>query len=326
MTSRIVSLLQEIERLRTRLALLPQHKIAEKFIRQKSLLKSAVCSARIEGNPRTIKEVTLSGIRYSKTKANIEINNLYQALEYILSIKWQQSVTMEEVKKIHRLVMASLSGEAGYLRAEASAIFNMAGVAVYLPPMPEEIKNLLKQLLDYLNQDLEPIIPVKAGVIHYCFEKLHPFLDGNGRVGRLLIHLVLKKFDYNFRGLVPIEEYFENHRQDYYDTLLISEKNITPFLEFFLEGLKVGLNKAVENNIQPEETHIEDDLPPRRLEILQIIRDHKQVSLDFVRRRFLRISPRLLRYDLKRLQDLNLIKKQGVTKGAVYEPKQEEIR
>ena len=64
----------------------------------------------------------------------------------------------------------------------------------------------------------------------------------------------------------------------------------------------------------------EDSLPPRRYEILQVIRDHRQTSFDFIRRRFLAVSPRMLRYDLKRLRDKGLIKKRGITKGVVYEP------
>lgn len=83
-----------------------------------------------------------------------------------------------------------------------------------------------------------------------------------------------------------------------------------------IEGNQLNLEEAE----QVVKKIIEDSLPPRRYEILQIIRDHQSISLDFIKRRFMAVSDRLLRYDLKKLQNASLIKKRGVTKGAVYEP------
>lgn len=83
-----------------------------------------------------------------------------------------------------------------------------------------------------------------------------------------------------------------------------------------IEGNPLNLEEAE----QVVKKIIEDSLPPRRYEILQIIRDHQQVSFNLLKRRFLAVSDRLLRYDLKKLQDVGLIKKRGVTKGAIYEP------
>lgn len=318
---KIVGLLQKIERLKTEFDLLSQDKLIEKYARQKSILKSAVYSARIEGNPKTVDEVSLTSIRNSREKYKLELANLYQALEYILKRSWKKDLELADLKKLHALVLKNLSPLAGNLRLEPSAIFNQAGVAIYVCPAPQEIIGLLSNWLIYLNQPGEPLIPIKAALAHFSFEKIHPFLDGNGRVGRLLIHLIIKKWDYDLTGLVSFEEYFDHHRQTYYDLLNISKKDITPFVEFFLKGLSSSLKKAVKVKSQSKQTRNEDRLLPRRYEILQVIRDHRQVSFDFIRRRFLAVSDRLLRYDLKKLQDEGFIKKRGVTKGAVYEPK-----
>lgn len=320
LTENIVRLLQDIERLKTKLDLIPQNKIFEKYARQKSILKSAVYSARIEGNPKTIKEISIDSIQNSREKHKKELANLYKALEFILKEDWSRKLTISGMKQLHKIVLQGLSGDAGSLRAEPSAIFNQAGVAVYLCPMPEDIKELLNKWLEFVNGENEPFIPVKTALSHYCFEKIHPFLDGNGRVGRLLAHLVLKKWGYDLRGLVSFEEYLDNHRQAYYDLLNIGKKDITPFVEYFLKGLRISLKKAVSFKKKIKKVKKEDLLLPRRHEILQIIRDHHQVSFDFIRRRFMAVSGRLLRYDLKKLQDTGLVKKRGVTKGAVYEP------
>lgn len=316
----IASLLQEIEHLKTKLDLLPQNKILEKYSRQKSILKSALFSARIEGNTKTLDEISLAGIRSSKEISKIELNNLYKTLEFILKNPWKHNLTTDDLRNLHSLVLKNLSSSAGSLRMESSAIFNIAGVAIYVCPMPEEINELLRQWLNYINNNNEQFIPIKTAISHFSFEKIHPFLDGNGRVGRLLIHLILKKWNYDLRGLVAFEEYFDNHRDEYYYLLNTNKKDITSFIEFFLEGLKDAFTKTLRSKNFNKVINKEDLLPLRRLEILHIIREHQQVSLDFLKRRFITISDRLLRYDLKKLQDIGLIKKRGVTRGVVYEP------
>lgn len=319
LTKSIVSLLQDIERLKTQLDLLPRDKILEKYSRQKSILKSALFSARIEGNPHHLSEISLDNIKNSRQKTKIELQNICKAVEFILQKSWQNNLTIQDLKNLHQLVLSNLSDLAGSLRQEPSAIYNQAGVAVYVCPMPNQIKILLTKWLDFINKKNESFVPIKVALVHFSFEKIHPFLDGNGRVGRLLAHLIFKKYHYDLRGLVAFEEYLDNHRQTYYELLSLNDKNITDFIDFFLTGLKDSLEKAVEEKSKSGKINKEDLLPPRRLEILQIIKDHRQISFDFIKRRFMAVNDRLLRYDLKKLQDSGFIKKRGVTRGAVYE-------
>ena len=318
----IVILLQQIERLKTEFDLFPQDILLEKYTRRKSILKSAVYSARIEGNPKTLEEVSTQSIKNSKEKHKRELWNLVRTLEFVLKHSWKKDVSIDDIKNLNAMVLNDLSPEAGILRGEPSAIFNQAGIAIYVCPPPQEIKDLLNQLLHYVNEDNEPFAPVKAALTHHAFEKIHPFLDGNGRVGRLLIHLLLKKWKFDLRGLVAFEEYFDQERTAYYDLLAMRKNDITFFVEFFLQSLKVSFKDAVKAQARPGKTNKEELLPPRRYEILRIIKDHRQVSFDFVRRRFMAVSDRLLRYDFKKLQDAEFIKKRGVTKGAIYEPKE----
>lgn len=94
----------------------------------------------------------------------------------------------------------------GSFRREASAIFNSAGIAVYIPPCPSQVIPLINKLLQFANSQQEQFIPIKATIIHYIFEKIHPFLDGNGRIGRLLIQAVLTKGGYSMKELLALEE------------------------------------------------------------------------------------------------------------------------
>jgi Fic family protein len=144
-------------------------------------------------------------------------------------------------------------------------------------------------------------------------------LDGNGRVGRLIFQAVLQKGGYGMKQLVPIEEYLDSHRSRYYDGLESREKDITDYIEFMLEALAETSDKAKQQVLTKEKVQVEDYLLPRRAEIYNIVKDHRIVNFDQLRRRFMAVNERTLRYDLKKLQDAKLIKKLGTTKGVYYE-------
>ena len=119
--------------------------------------------------------------------------------------------------------------------------------------------------------------------------------------------------------MAVFEEYFDQNRQEYYDLLAESGKDATSFVEFCLKGFVYGLKQAVKDKSIRATVKKEDLLPPRRQEILRIIRDHHSASLDFLQRRLINVSGRLLRYDLKKLADGRFIRKLGITRGAIYE-------
>jgi len=324
LTKKVIHKLTEIEKLKTELLLMQTDKVLEKYTRAKSILKSSLYSARIEGNPKTIEELEKSGWADEGEKHKLEIANLYRSLEYVLSREWNADLNQDDLKKLHSLVMRGLTSEAGSFRSEPSAIYNSAGIAVYVCPLPHEIRPLIQQYLVYCNQDFETLIPIKTALSHIMFEKIHPFLDGNGRLGRLLNHLLLKKWQYDLRGLVAIEEYLDQHRQTYYDLLSENKSDRTEFVEFFLDGMINSLGQALEfkqAQVGDKKQSPELSLPPRRLEILNIIRDHKNVSFDFIRRRFIKVPARTLRYDLQQLVKDAYIVRQGVTRGSEYRVK-----
>ncbi|GIW61885.1 MAG: hypothetical protein KatS3mg089_0737 [Patescibacteria group bacterium] len=202
-----------------------------------------------------------------------------------------------------------------------SAIFNSAGIAIYLPLPPRLVFGLIERLLRFANSSKEQFVPVRSVLTHYTFEKIHPFLDGNGRVGRLLLQSVLEKTGYGMKGLITIDEYLDKHRTEYYDLLALGEKDVTEYVEFMLEGLAETAESAKKIILNKKQIRPEDYLLPPRAEILEIIRDHQIVSFDTIKRRFFAVNDRTLRYDLKKLQDAGIIKKRGITKGAYYEPK-----
>lgn len=324
-TSKIAGLIEKIEinkQIINSVSIVPE---IEKNIRRESLLKSSLFSAKIEGNSFNFEQIRKETLINPKQKEKIEIVNILKAINWLgKRFAKREKLVKKDILELHRLTMNSLIFETdlGKFRRETGAIFNQAGVVVYLAPSPQDISLLIDQLLDYINSKKEKNIVIKAALAHLSFEKIHPFSDGNGRVGRLIFQTVLTKDNYQMKNLVAIEEYINEHKDDYYYFLDTSKKDATEYLEFILEGLWIQTEKIKEIIFQKRQVTSEENLLPRRLEILHIIRDHKLVSFDFLQRRFLIINPRTLRYDLKALADAGYILKKGKTRGVFYSPKE----
>lgn len=289
----------------------------EMNIRRQSTLKSSLFSARIEGNDLTLEEINHSS---SKDQKKQEVFNILRALNLVHQ-RGARDLSTNFILELHKTVMSNITGREniGKFRKEAGAIFNTAGIAIYLPPPARQILVLMERLVKFTNSSKIPFVPIKAVLAHYIFEKIHPFLDGNGRVGRLLIQAVLTKSGYGMKGLISCEEYLDHHRSEYYRALEVSERDVTDYLEFMLEAISETAQLIKQLILEKQKVEAEDYLLPRRAEILNIIKDHTLVNFDIIRRRFISVNERSLRYDLKKLQDSGLIKKRGITKGVYYE-------
>ena len=284
-------------------------------IQRVSLLKSSLFSARIEGNQLTMENMQEAPDEKQKN----EIFNILHAAQYIeKNITGGQIITTQTITDIHKLVMNNITDQAGYFRREMGAIFNQEGTVVYFSPPPEKINPFITQLLTYINSDMEQFPLIKALVTHIVFEKIHPFIDGNGRVGRLLIYAVLQSQGYDLGLFIPFEEYLENHKSDYYFHLDVGLKQTNDYLLFMLESYLHQLLKIKETMLAELRSDGAVLLPPRQEEIFNTIKDHRLVSFDFIRRRFLKVPERTLRYDLKRLAESNFIIKIGKTRGSYY--------
>jgi Fic family protein len=317
LTPEISSYLQRIEAAKEVIDSFPIPPEVETNIRRQSLLKSSLFSARIEGNPLTLDDLSHKSSNDLKKR---EVMNILRGLEFI-NERGARDITQPVITQIHERVMSELINKEYYgkFRKEVSAIFNAAGIAVYMPPPPSQVNYLMERLLKFINSDKEQFIPIRAIIAHYTFEKIHPFVDGNGRVGRLLLQAVLQKSGYGMKGLLSVEEYLDNHRSDYYRALEDTERDITGFVEFMLLAITDTADKAKKLVLTKEKLTPQDYLLPRRAEILNIIKDHTVVNFDTIRRRFMAVNERTLRYDLKKLQDSGLIRKLGTTKGVYYE-------
>ncbi len=287
-------------------------------IQRVSLLKSSLFSARIEGNSLTMEDVETSSDKQKK----LEIYNILKAIRYIdKEFSLKDKIDRKLILTLHKIVMDNIAPQAGKFRREMGAIFNQAGVAIYVSPPPTKIPHLTDKFIKYLNDDNKRFPLLTSFIAHLIFEKIHPFIDGNGRLGRILIFAVLKSKGYNLNLFIPFEEYLDEHKDDYYYYIDIGMERPEKYLLFMLKAFyeqTEKIKRTLVEGINKKETIL---LPLRQEEIFNVIKDHYLVSFDFIRRRFLKIPERTLRYDLKKLSDLKLILKIGKTKGSCYKIK-----
>ena len=314
-SDKMLSLITQIEAERLHFSSYNLPEELKENIQRVSLLKSSLFSARIEGNTLEISDFEFG--RDAEEKKKQEVFNILEAASFI-NKNTKSSIAKDLFLKLHALTVKNIAADGGRIRTEISAIFNQAGVAIYMPPPPVQIAKLLDELLAYVNSENEKFPLITAFVAHLLFEKIHPFLDGNGRVGRLLISAILKSKGWDFTFTVPFEEYLDEHKDDYYYYLDIGLTNTNDYLEYMLEAfykqierVKVHINEELSKEKNPF-------LPPRQEEILNIIKDQVVVSFDMIRRRFLQVPQRTLRWDLKKLLDRKLIEKSGETRGRYY--------
>lgn len=313
-TPEILELISKIEVLKLHLlSLNPPEQIKIKFKRA-SLLKSSLFSARIEGNP-----LELHNLETGEDEKKQEVFNILDAIRLIESSK-VDDISKDFLLKLHKIVLKDLSTDAGHFREEPSGIFNAAGVAVYISPSPKKIHGFLDKLLDYINSDSEKFLLVKAFIAHLAFEKIHPFLDGNGRVGRLLIGAILRIDKWDFSFSIPFEEYLDNHKDEYYYHLNQGDEETNAYLIFMLGAFLKELEE-LKGQIEAELTQKEPFLPPRQNEIYNLIKDHDIMSFDTIHRRFQKVPERTLRYDLNKLVEKSLVEKTGETRGRYYRVK-----
>ena len=303
LTPRVNQLLIELEAIKLVFNAYPTQPHLELNLHRQSLLRSAVFSARVEGFSDTV----------SSPKKTSQ--NLLSAYHHLYSVKAPQKLSLSLIRRLHRIVLRR-NATAGNWRSQPWAIFNQSGAVVYLAPPAPEIPLLMDEYIEYL-APLTDHSAVTAALAQFIFEKIHPFADGNGRVGRLISSFLLEKGGYGFRGLAPFEEYIAEHRSHYY-AHLEPATDCTGFIEFFLEALVFQLKKDLGKLNQNRQEQPEDALLLRRREILDIVRDHPHCTFDFLRRRFSAVNVKTLHYDLARLREKGFVTKHGETRGVVY--------
>ena len=228
------------------------------------LKKEAVLSSKIEGTLASLNDLNKQEAVGNITKMDAENLRLREVINYVHALEKsltalqnsKRRVGLDMLKEAHKELMQGVRGHdknPGEFRDQQNWIIKIRGSKreiVYTPPSPEKIPALLENLEEFFQTDYKHLsVLIQCAVMHYQFEAIHPFLDGNGRIGRLMLPLVLYE-----KGILPVpllymSSYFDKHREQYYGGLLeVSQKsNWRDWIKFFLTAFIEQSSEAIDN-------------------------------------------------------------------------------
>lgn len=241
MTDKMTSLIAEISEQVGRITVLQEGTISP-HLRRENRIRTIHSSLAIEHNSLSLEQVTaiLDGKRVLGNPNEIkEVQNAYEAYELMLRLN---PASVDDLLKAHKLMMNGLVSENGRFRSGGVGVFDGEVLIHMAPPaefVPEHIQNLFAW---YQKSELHPLI--KSAIFHYEFEFIHPFADGNGRMGRMWHSLLLGKWKEMFFWL-PIEELIQSRQKEYYDALGAADKQADSagFVELILEIIRDSLTE-----------------------------------------------------------------------------------
>jgi len=253
----LISALGEAERNLGRLASLADtlplpHILVRPFMRQE-----AVLSSRIEGTRASLVDLynyESAQLSFFEDTSDVrEVHNYVRAMDFGLERLKTLPVSLRLIREMHGILMEGVRGEhltPGEFRRSQNWIGPSGSTiesATVVPPPLDEMNQSLDALDKFIHAPSDTPQLVRAGLIHYQFEAIHPFLDGNGRVGRLLVILLLIEWRLISQPLIYLSAFFETHRLDYYERLLaVSQRGAWEnWLLFFLKGISSQSQDAI---------------------------------------------------------------------------------
>jgi len=220
------------------------------------LRKEAVLSSKIEGTQASLSDLFEAEIgAVQKTDDIKEVNQYVRAMEYGLRRIKEFPLSLRFVRELHQILMEGVRGShatPGEFRTSQNWIGKPGCTleeATFVPPPVIEMQKALNDWEIYLHQNQKFPALVDSAIVHYQFEAIHPFLDGNGRIGRLLITLLLVHKEVLSLPLLYLSAFFERHRSEYYERLVQVSTNgqWNDWLTFFLRGVREQATEALTN-------------------------------------------------------------------------------
>jgi len=258
------------------------HLLIYPFIR-----REAVLSSRIEGTQSSLSDLLLfEATRVERQRDVKEVQNYVRAMEYGLKRLNELPLSLRFIRELHSILMEGVRGEhatPGEFRRSQNWIGPPGASlneATFIPPQVTEMQECLSQMEKFLHAKTRLPPLVQAALVHYQFEAIHPFLDGNGRIGRLLSTLLLCQRNVLSKPLLYLSAFFEKHRQEYYELLLKVSGNGAwqEWIEFFLTAVAEQSGDAVSRARRLQELlHTysqvvrENHLPPTARGLVELI-------------------------------------------------------
>ena len=286
------------------------------MLRRKNRISTVYSSLAIENNALTPEQVTavLNGKHViAPPKDIVEVKNAYEIYEHMDTL---DPYSVDDILKAHGVMMRGLNDETGNFRTRpVGVVDSKTGRIIHFGTLPDYIYNAVTDLLNWA-KTTDVHMLVKSSVFHYEFELIHPFADGNGRMGRLWHTLMLSKWNPLFAWL-PIESMIHDRQAEYYGVInnCNNAGSSTEFIAFMLDVIK---NVLKENEMSEKTSEIMSELEKSRLDVINkfLSENNSITSKEAVK--LLGISERTAQRLLKKAEGMGIVRSKGTTKNKCY--------
>jgi len=334
-TNKILTNIAKIEAAEEVIRHAPLLPLWEKKFKEEAIVRAVYHGTHIEGNALAKDDAKniLEGKEVIGRPRDIqEIINYRKVIEFIdeEAKKKIDKITELLIKKLHRIITDKIltTGQGEYRTKQVIIRNSATGEVTFRPPPAIEVPFLMREFVYWLNKDNLDIHPViKAGIAHHELVRIHPFLDGNGRVARVLATLILLLGGYDIRRFFSLEEYYDKDAASYYQNLQkASSGDLTSWLEYFTYGASVEFEKVKEKILKiSKDVKLKEKiggaqifLTERQIKLIEYIQEVGYIQNQIFKDIFPDVSEDTVLRDLKELINKGLIKKVGSTKSARY--------
>lgn len=309
----------------------------EKEFREDAIVRSVYHGTHIEGNmigKDEAKDVLRGKDVMARARDIQEIINYRKVIEFIddEARKKLDNISEELILRLHKVIVEKIlaSDQAGKYRVKQVVIRNsQTGAVTFRPPIPLEVPYLMNEFVSWVNRttsdDLHPIL--KAGIAHHELVRIHPFVDGNGRLARIIVTLILLMGGYDIRRFFSLEEYYDRDAIAYYENLQrATSGDMTVWLEYFTFGASTEFERVKDKILRlSKDARLKEKfggrqiyLTERQVKVIEYIQEIGYVQNQAFASIFPEISEDSVLRDINDLIEKGLIKKIGKTKAARY--------
>jgi len=303
-------------------------------LRKEALVRNAHSSTSIEGNRLSLEQVTelAAGREVMATRRDKqEVLNYLYVLEHLADFAEHDKITEKSILDLHRRITKDVIDnlkDSGKYRNRQVYVGDRIGNVIFMPPKTEDVPTLMRSLVAWLNsEDTKKLDPVLvAGILHYEFVRIHPFIDGNGRTTRSLASLILILRGFDIKRFFALDEYYDLDRKAYYAALQTVNQttlNLNKWLEYFTDGVAVSVDSVKERILRLSSQKLRKDLKgqitltERQMKIIEHLQRNKKITAGEVAKSF-KITRQAALKELLKLIELGVIKLKGKGRGAHY--------
>ncbi|MDD5622957.1 MAG: Fic family protein [Actinomycetota bacterium] len=307
----------------------------EVALRREAIVRKAHSSTAIEGNRLSLDQVSdLAHGRevIASRKDKQEVLNYLSVLENLGKLIDDKKIAEQNILSIHKMLTEQTledSSDCGRYRNRYVVIGNrLTREIIFRPPANKDVPDLMKALVEWLNSDeakeLDSVI--EAGIAHYEFVRIHPFIDGNGRTARVLATLILYMRGFDAKQFFCLDDYYDSNRQAYYRALQsVDQKtlDLTRWLEYFAGGVNISIDTVKERVIRLSSERLRKTkrgqiaLTERQMRIIEFINQNGRIRNKDISEMF-DISDRAALKEIRKLVDLRVVETEGKGRSLSY--------